>query len=75
MDNFDLVSFRKKESNELSYGLIAQDVYKYFPSVVGYDTVTGYYNLDYNSCLVLKIANLERKIKELKEEIEILKNK
>ncbi len=75
VDNFDLVSFRKKESNELSYGLIAQDVYKYFPSVVGYDTVTGYYNLDYNSCLILKIANLERKIKELKEEIEVLKNK
>ena len=70
MDNIDFVSFRyndSKDENSFLYGFIAQDVQKYFPEIV--DDNGEYLCLDYNSCLVLKIASLERKIKMLEKKL------
>ena len=70
IDKIDFASFRyndSKDENSFLYGFIAQDVQKYFPEIV--DSSNEYLCLDYNSCFVLKIASLERKIKILEEKL------
>lgn len=69
IDKIDFASFRYNDNNgnSLLYGFIAQDVQNYFPEIV--DSSNEYLCLDYNSCFVLKIASLERKIKILEEKL------
>lgn len=71
MDNIDFVSFNFKDDENKSkqYGFIAQDIQQYYPELVSGTEEEEYLSLDYNSCLILKIANLERKIKILEEKL------
>jgi hypothetical protein len=71
MDNINFVSFNFKDDENKSkqYGFIAQDIQQYYPELVSGTEEGEYLSLDYNSCLILKIAALERKIKILKEKL------
>jgi hypothetical protein len=64
--------YMKNDPNQIRYGLIAQDVYEILPDLVCGDLQgEGFVGLDYNGMIPV----LVKAIQELKEEIEILKNK
>ena len=62
-----LVQFQWKDNNKTSYGVIADEVEKIYPEVV--DNSGDYKTVDYIEVLILKIAELEKKIVELQEKI------
>lgn len=76
VDNIEFASFNYIDSSEVHYGFIAQDFEEYYPEVVYYGNKEEgeYLQLDYNACFVLKIANLERKIKILEKQLESVIN-
>ena len=71
--DIQLIQFNWKESGKLSYGVIAQDVEKDYPELVSTDR-DGFKNVNYDALLCVKVAQLENKIKQLKKELEGLKN-
>ena len=71
--NIELVEFTWKDTKQKGYGVIAQEVEKYYPELVfGED---GQKSVNYIGLHTIKIAQLENEIKELKKQIEILINK
>lgn len=67
-----LVQFRWKDTGKIGFGIIADEVEKYYPSIVetGAD---GYKTVNYTEALVIKISQLEDEIEFLKKELEELK--
>ena len=75
VDNVDFKSFnfRDDETKTKTYGVIAQDVQASGLNEIVHKSESGTLNVDYISLLILKIANLENTVKELKKEIGELK--
>lgn len=69
MSNIELVEFIWKKDKKKSYGVIAQQVEKYFPELVNIDKETGYKSVNYDAILIIKIAQLENKIKQLESKL------
>lgn len=69
MSNIELVEFIWKKDKKKSYGVIAQQVEKYFPELVNIDKETGYKSVNYDAILIVKIAQLENKIKQLESKL------
>ncbi len=69
LDEFNGVHFKWKKTDEPSLGVIAQDVEKVLPELIGTDG--NYKTVNYNGI----IAVLIQAVKELKAEIEVLKNR
>lgn len=69
MSNIELVEFMWKKDKKKSYGVIAQQVEKYFPELVNIDKETGYKSVNYDAILIIKIAQLENKIKQLESKL------
>ena len=67
--NIDLKSFEFKSDNSKHYGVIAQDVENVGLSELVATDVKGIKSVDYMSLLILKIAELESEIKDLKKQI------
>ena len=67
--NIDLKSYVFKSDNSKHYGVIAQDVEKVGLSELVTNGADGMKSVDYISLLILKIAELENEIKNLKEHI------
>ena len=67
--SLDLKSFKFNSDNKLHYGVIAQDVEKKGLKELVYEGDDGYKSVDYTSLLILKIAELEKEIKDLKDEL------
>lgn len=67
--------FDWKESGEHSYGLIAQELEEQGYSELVSTKDDGYKTVNYSAALSLIVGKLQVKIKELEEEIEILKKK
>ncbi len=67
--NIDLKSFEFKSDNSKHYGVIAQDVENVGLSELVATDVKGIKSVDYMSLLILKIAELENEIKNLKDNI------
>lgn len=63
------IIYKNMKTNDIQSGLIAQDVFKILPEVV--KTIDGYLNISYGNMMGLIIEG----IKELKNEIDIIKNK
>ena len=75
--NLEGVSFRWKDSNELSIGLIAQEVEKIFPEIVFVSEDSGLKSIDYITLvvpLIDAIKEQQAEIDELRLEIEKLKD-
>jgi len=75
--NLQGVSFRWKNNEELSIGLIAQDVEKIFPRAVSTSQQSGLKSIDYAKLvapLIEAIKEQQKEIEELRLEIEKLKN-
>ena len=73
----DLYQYFKRKGKLHTIGLIAQDVRKYYPEVVGMRE-DGYYYIEYhklNAVLVEAIKSQQVFIDEIKNEIELLENK
>lgn len=70
-DKIRLVEFNWKESGEKGYGVIAQEIEQYYPSIVHTDN-DGYKKVNYDQIAMIKIKYLEDQIKELKEIIQEL---
>lgn len=68
-----LVEFTWKKNGKKSYGAIAQDVEKYYPELVS-ETEDGFKNINYDALLVVKVSQMENRIKQLEKELEELKN-
>ena len=71
------VSFRWKESGEPSLGLIAQDVEKVFPELVGTNPETGLKTVEYGNIVAVLIEALkdqQAEIAQLRLEIDDLKS-
>lgn len=64
-------SFRWKDSNEKSYGLIAQEIENEYPELVS-NNDNGYKSINYTSALCMIIAKLENTVDTLRERIEYL---
>jgi len=70
------VSFRWKEDDKQSIGLIAQDLEKVFPELVSTDENTGLKSIQYGNlvaALIEAIKQQQMQIQELREEVEGLK--
>ena len=67
--NVDLKSYVFKSDNSKHYGVIAQDVEKAGLSELVTNGADGMKSVDYISLLILKIAELENEIKNLKDQI------
>jgi hypothetical protein len=72
IDNIELVTFVMNGSDRKRYGVIAQDVELYYPELV-YDN-EGSKTVAYIDFLILKLARLEEKYNELKNEFNNIKN-
>lgn len=66
--DIDLIQFNWKESGKLGYGVIADDVEKNYPNIVSIGE-DGFKRVNYIEALVIKLAQLEEKIKELEEKL------
>lgn len=64
-----LVEFDWKESNEHSWGYIAQDLLEVLPEAVSYNSDTDRYAVNYNVAHSAAIASLTARIKELEEKL------
>lgn len=64
-----LVEFDWKESNEHSWGYIAQDLLEVLPEAVSYNADTDRYAVNYNVAHSAAIASLTARIKELEEKL------
>ncbi|MDP3948822.1 MAG: tail fiber domain-containing protein [bacterium] len=72
------VEFNWKENGAKSIGVIAQEVEKVYPEIVGVDSQTGLKSVDYGKLvgpLIEAIKEQQTKIGELENEIQKLKNK
>ena len=67
--NVDLKSYAFKSDNSKHFGVIAQDVEKAGLEELVINDADGMKSVDYISLLILKIAELENEIKNLKEQI------
>lgn len=67
--NIDLIQFNWKESGNKGYGVIADEVEKIYPSIVSIGK-DGFKRVNYIEALVIKIAQLEEKIKELEDKLD-----
>lgn len=67
--DIDLIQFNWKESGRLGYGVIADDVEKNYPNIVSIGE-DGFKRVNYIEALVIKLAQLEEKIKELEERLD-----
>lgn len=64
-----LVEFDWKESNEHSWGYIAQELLEILPEAVSYNADTDRYAVNYNVAHSAAIASLTARIKELEEKL------
>ena len=64
-----LVEFDWKESNEHSWGYIAQDLLEVLPEAVDYNEDIDVYSVNYNVAHSAAIASLTARIKELEEKL------
>ena len=64
-----LKSFNFKSDNDFHYGVIAQDLEEKGLNNIVTEKEDGYKSVDYISLLVLKVAALEKEIKELKDKL------
>lgn len=69
-----LVQFDWKDNGKHSYGVIAQEVEKNYPELV-YENKDGLKSVSYSEILVIKIAQLENKLKQLENELNTIINK
>lgn len=65
--------YKWKHTNVDSYGFIAQELMKYCPEAVDFNSDNGYYAVDYNVALSKIVGVLFKKIKQQDEEIKKLK--
>lgn len=65
--SIDLVSFTWNDTGKKSYGIIAQQIEEDYPELVETNDVTGYKTVNYNAALVVKCAQLEKRIEELEK--------
>lgn len=63
-----LVQFDWKDTGKHSYGVIAQEVEKNYPELV-YENKDGLKSVSYSEIFVIKIAQLENKLKQLENEL------
>lgn len=63
----DLVQFTWNDTGKKSYGIIAQQIEEDYPELVEINDVTGYKTINYNAALVVKCAQLEKRIEELEK--------
>ena len=63
-----LVQFDWKDTGKHSYGVIAQEVEKNYPELV-YENKDGLKSVSYSEILVIKIAQLENKLKQLENKL------
>lgn len=71
--NIRFYQFNWKDTGKRAYGTIADELEKTHPELVSIDE-RGYKTVNYTEALVLKVSELENRIKSLEEEIEELKN-
>ena len=64
-----LKSFNFKSNNDFHYGIIAQDLEEKGLNNIVTEKEDGYKSVDYISLLVLKVAALEKEIKDLKDKL------
>ena len=64
-----LKSFNFKSNNDFHYGVIAQDLEEKELNDIVTEKEDGYKSVDYISLLVLKVAALEKEIKDLKDKL------
>ena len=64
-----LKSFNFKSNNDFHYGVIAQDLEEKGLNDIVTEKEDGYKSVDYISLLVLKVAALEKEIKDLKDKL------
>ena len=64
-----LKSFNFKSNNDFHYGIIAQDLEEEGLNNIVTEKEDGYKSVDYISLLVLKVAALEKEIKDLKDKL------
>lgn len=62
----DLVEFDRLDTGKHGYGVIAQDVEKYYPEVVSTDE-EGKKSVDYTQVLIIKNAELEARVERLEK--------
>lgn len=68
-----LVQFRWKDTGEIGFGIIADELEKSYPSLVKTGK-NGYKTVNYTEALIIKISQLEDEIELLKKELQELKN-
>lgn len=64
-DKVKLVEFDRTDTNHHGYGVIAQDVEKYYPSIINTNS-EGFKSVDYIELLLIKVKYLENEIERLK---------
>lgn len=67
-DNIELIEFDRTDVNHHGYGVLAQEVEKYYPSIVNTDK-NGFKSVDYIELLLIKTKRLEDKVKELEKKL------
>ena len=72
-DNGFIHQFDFKESGKHSNGIIAQEVKDIMPEVVDYDETDDVYRVDYTSASMKLIGAMFKKMKQMQEEIDKLK--
>ena len=72
---FKSFNFKDDEAKEKKYGVIAQDVQSAGLNELVHTAENGNLNVDYISLLILKLGSLENEVKQLKEELNNIKNK
>lgn len=73
--SFKSFNFKDDETKSKTYGAIAQDVLAAGLDEIVHKNADGTLNVDYISLLILKMANLEDKVKTLTDELNQLKGK
>lgn len=73
--SFKSFNFKDDETKSKTYGVIAQDALAAGLDEIVHKNADGTLNVDYISLLILKMANLEDKVKTLTDEINQLKGK
>lgn len=64
-DKVKLIEFDRTDTNHHGYGVIAQDVEKYYPSIINTNS-EGFKSVDYIELLLIKVKYLENEIERLK---------
>jgi hypothetical protein len=73
--DFKSFNFKDDESKTKTYGVIAQDVQDAGLSNIVHTDDGGMLNVDYISLLLLKIASMEKTIKDLSTKVDLLTNR